>query len=175
MCLGTLFSDFASIDMASRNVPRLPSKMAQFSSDRRRTSKMVLKAISNLKEGGGSSMQAIKKYIAANYKIDSLKMTLDIEKFLKAAVASGDLVKTKGKGASCFFKFPGAQARHRRDASSCARELKQRAAKTKAKLAITTALKATREKKTRISPNKQRICLPKMKKNAPIKVKHQRN
>jgi len=69
-------------------------------------------------------------------------------------------VKTKGKGASCFFKFPGAQARHRRDASSCARELKQRAAKTKAKLAITTALKPTREKKTRTSPQKKKnICL----------------
>ena len=119
-------------------------------------------------------MQAIKKYVASNYKIDSLKMTLDIEKFLKAAVASGDLVKTKGKGASCFFKFPGAPARHRRDASSCARELKQRAAKTKAKLAITTALKATREKKTRTSPKKERKCLPKTKKNAPIKVKHQK-
>ena len=168
------FPTFASIDMASRNVPRLPSKMAQFSSDRRRTSKMVLKAISNLKEGGGSSMQAIKKYIAGNYKIDSHKMTLDIKKFLKAAVASGDLVKAKGKGTSCFFKFPGAQARHRRAASSCAREQKQRAAKTKAKLAITTALKPTREKKTRTSPNKQRKCLPKTKKNAPIKGKHQR-
>lgn len=174
MCLGTLFfPTFASIDKASRNVPRLPSKMAQFSSDRPRTSEMVLKAISNL-GGGGSSMQAIKKYIAANYKIDSHKMTLDIKKFLKEAVASGDLVKTKGKGASCFFKFPGAQARHRRDASSCARDLKQRAAKTKAKLAITTALKPTRERKTRTSPNKQRKCLPKTKKNAPINAKHQR-
>jgi histone H1/5 len=71
---------------------------------------MVLKAISNLEEGDGSSMQAIKKYIAANYKIDSHKMTLDINMFLKAAVASGDLVKTKGKGALCFFKFPGTQS-----------------------------------------------------------------
>jgi hypothetical protein len=130
--------------------------------------------MSNLKEGGGSSMQAIKKYIAANYKIDSQKMTLDIKKFLKVAVASGDLVKTKVKGASCFFKFPGAQARHRRDASSCVRELKQRAAKTKAKLAITTALNPTREKKAQTFPNKQRKCLPKTKKNGPIKVKHQR-
>jgi histone H1/5 len=116
---------------------------------------MVLKAISNLEEGDGLSMQAIKLYVAANYKIDSHKMTLDINMFLKAAVASGDLLKTKGKGSSCFFKFPGAQARHRRDASSRARELKQRAAKTKAKLALTTALNLTREKKTRTSPNKE--------------------
>jgi hypothetical protein len=41
-------------------------------------------------------MQAIKKNIAANYKIDSHKMTLDIKKFLNGAVGSGDLVKTKG-------------------------------------------------------------------------------
>ena len=67
------FPTFASIDMASRNVPRLPSKMAQFSSDHARASEMVLKAISNLKEGGGSSTQAIKKCIAANYKSTPLR------------------------------------------------------------------------------------------------------
>jgi len=34
---------------------------------KQRTSEMVANAIKNLNEGGGSSLQAIKKYIAANY------------------------------------------------------------------------------------------------------------
>ena len=34
---------------------------------KQRTSEMVANAIKNLNEGDGSSLQAIKKYIAANY------------------------------------------------------------------------------------------------------------
>ena len=40
-----------------------------------RTSEMVVNAIKSLKERGGSSLQAIKKYIAANYKVDSEKLS----------------------------------------------------------------------------------------------------
>lgn len=61
-----------------------------------RTSEMVWNAIKSLKERGGSSLQAIKKYIAANYKVDSDKHAQFIKKYLKTAVASGELVQTKG-------------------------------------------------------------------------------
>uniref|UniRef100_A0A6P7F9B4 Histone H1-like n=1 Tax=Diabrotica virgifera virgifera TaxID=50390 RepID=A0A6P7F9B4_DIAVI len=64
------------------------------------TSEMVNNAIKGLKERGGSSLQAIKKYIAANYKVDAEKVAPFIKKYLKAAVATGSLVQTKGKGAS---------------------------------------------------------------------------
>ena len=50
------------------------------------TAEMVNNAIKNLKERGGSSLQAIKKY-------------------LKGAVANGQLIQTKGKGASGSFKI----------------------------------------------------------------------
>lgn len=67
---------------------------------------MVAGAIKSLKERGGSSLQAIKKYISANYKVDSVeKLAPFIKKYLKTAVASGDLVQTKGKGASGSFKL----------------------------------------------------------------------
>ncbi|KAK9675123.1 linker histone H1 and H5 family [Popillia japonica] len=56
---------------------------------------MVNGAIKSLKERGGSSLQAIKKYVAANYKVDAEKMSPFIKKYLKAAVASGALVQTK--------------------------------------------------------------------------------
>jgi len=70
---------------------------------------MVANAIKSLKERGGSSLQAIKKYIAANYKVDSEKLSPFIKKYLKTAVASGELVQTKGKGASGSFKLAAAK------------------------------------------------------------------
>ncbi|KAJ9589200.1 hypothetical protein L9F63_028016, partial [Diploptera punctata] len=73
-----------------------------------RTSEMVSSAIKSLKERGGSSLQAIKKYIAANYKVDPEKFAPFIKKYLKAAVASGELLQTKGKGASGSFKLASA-------------------------------------------------------------------
>lgn len=71
------------------------------------TSEMVNNAIKGLKERGGSSLQAIKKYIAANYKVDAEKVAPFIKKYLKSAVVSGALVQTKGKGASGSFKLAG--------------------------------------------------------------------
>ncbi|XP_045477933.1 histone H1B-like, partial [Harmonia axyridis] len=69
------------------------------------TSEMVNNAIKDLKERSGSSLQAIKKFIASNYKVDSEKLAPFIKKYLKSAVQSGSLVQTKGKGASGSFKL----------------------------------------------------------------------
>lgn len=74
-----------------------------------RTSEMVNGAIKALKERGGSSLQAIKKYISANYKVDAEKLSPFIKKYLKSAVTSGELVQTKGKGASGSFKLSSAK------------------------------------------------------------------
>ncbi|XP_067013975.2 histone H1-II-like [Anabrus simplex] len=72
------------------------------------TCEMVGSAIKSIKKRGGSSQQAIKKYISANYKVDSEKLALSIKKYLKSAVASGELVQTKGKEASGSFKLASA-------------------------------------------------------------------
>jgi len=69
------------------------------------TAVMVTNAIKNLKERGGSSLQAIKKYISSTYKVDAEKLAPFIKKFIKASVVSGSLVQTKGKGASGSFKL----------------------------------------------------------------------
>uniref|UniRef100_V5HSL5 Putative histone h1-ii-1 pediculus us corporis histone h1-ii-1 n=1 Tax=Ixodes ricinus TaxID=34613 RepID=V5HSL5_IXORI len=63
-----------------------------------KVSAMVTASISALKERGGSSLQAIKKYMSANYKVDVEKLSPFIRKYLKSAVAAGALVQTKGKG-----------------------------------------------------------------------------
>lgn len=69
------------------------------------TSDMVNNAIKSLKERGGSSLQAIKKYLSSNYKIDAEKLAPFIKKYLKSAVSTGALIQTKGKGASGSFKL----------------------------------------------------------------------
>lgn len=69
------------------------------------TAEMVNSAIKSLKERGGSSLQAIKKYITSNYKIDAEKLAPFIKKYLRSAVTGGQLIQTKGKGASGSFKL----------------------------------------------------------------------
>jgi hypothetical protein len=145
-----------------------------------RTSEMVANAISSLKERGGSSLQAIKKYIAANYKVDSEKLSPFIKKYLKTAVASGELVQTKGKGASGSFKLAAAKAekpaasvappRGRAGASTGPKE-KPRATKGKAKSPKKAAVKKTPDKKKRASPAKPKKSPSKAKKAAKVPTK----
>lgn len=75
------------------------------------TAFMVNSAIRDLKERSGSSLPAIKKYLAANYKVDAEKLAPFIKKYLKNSVASGKLIQTKGKGASGSFKLPPGSAK----------------------------------------------------------------
>ena len=95
------------------------------------TSEMVNNAIKSLKERGGSSLQAIKKYVAANYKVDAEKMSPFIRKYLKAAVASGALVQTKGKGASGSFKLASSAATSGEAKAAKARSAKKGTVKPK--------------------------------------------
>jgi histone H1/5 len=95
------------------------------------TAQMVNAAIKNLKERGGSSLQAIKKYIAATYKIDAEKLAPFIRKFLKKAVVDGQLVQTKGKGAAGSFKLAQAVAAPKKEKKAV--KPKKTAAEKKAK------------------------------------------
>ncbi|KAF0750409.1 histone H1A, sperm-like [Aphis craccivora] len=70
------------------------------------TAVMVVAAITGLKEKKGSSLSAIKKYMANNYKVDTSRLAPFIRKFLKAAVVKGSLVQTNGNGAMGHFKLP---------------------------------------------------------------------
>ncbi|CAN8017875.1 unnamed protein product [Ixodes persulcatus] len=63
-----------------------------------KVSSMVTASISVLKECGGPSLQAIKKYMSANYKVDIEKLSPLIRKYLRSAMAAGAL-KSPAKGA----------------------------------------------------------------------------
>merc|ERR1712203_1041644 len=69
------------------------------------SSVMVKAAIEGLKERKGSSLVAIKKYIATNYKIDPSKHRHFIKKALTSGVEKKTIVQTKGTGASGPFKL----------------------------------------------------------------------
>merc|ERR1712241_1335175 len=56
---------------------------------------MVLAAVKALKDKKGSSLPAIKKYIAANYKVDVAKISPFIRKAIKKLVADKKLIQTE--------------------------------------------------------------------------------
>ena len=64
---------------------------------------MIKAAIAALKERNGSSRQAIKKYIKANFKVGD-NVDVHLKMALKRGVANGKLTHTKGVGASGSFK-----------------------------------------------------------------------
>ncbi|KAG7200726.1 hypothetical protein KM043_001277 [Ampulex compressa] len=97
-----------------------------------RTSEMVNAAIKALKERGGSSLQAIKKYISTTYKVDAEKHAPFIKKYLKAAVATGGLVQTKGKGAAGSFRLASSKPEPVRPKVSSAKAAKKAPAAKKA-------------------------------------------
>merc|ERR1711981_296109 len=89
---------------------------------------MVVAALKALKEAKGSSLPAIKKYIAANYKVDIVKISPFIRKALKKGVESKKLLQTKGTGASGRFKLAAAAAKPKK-----AKKAKKAASEKKAK------------------------------------------
>lgn len=70
-------------------------------------SEMVKTAISSLKERGGSSRQAILKYIMANFNVgtDANPINAHLKIALKNGVKSEALKQSKGTGASGSFKL----------------------------------------------------------------------
>lgn len=124
------------------------------------TSEMVTTAIKELKDHKGSSLQAIKKYIVATYKVDGEKVAPFIRRYLKAAVSSGVVVQTKGKGASGSFKLstdnskPKPKAKVKR-ASSKPASKKDKIEKTTTARKPAAAKKTAAAKKAAESPKKQ--------------------
>ncbi|EDW66637.2 uncharacterized protein Dvir_GJ23707 [Drosophila virilis] len=104
------------------------------------TQQMVDASIKNLKERGGSSLLAIKKYIGATYKCDAQKLAPFIKKYLKNAVANGKLIQTKGKGASGSFKL---SASANKDAKPKASAVEKKTKKVNASAAAATKRKSS--------------------------------
>jgi hypothetical protein len=87
------------------------TKKSRIKPVQQRTSEMVANAIKDLNEGGGFFLQAIKKYIAANYQVDTEQLSAFVKEYLKMSVANGELVQTTGKGASGSFRLAAAKSK----------------------------------------------------------------
>merc|ERR1711894_711416 len=70
-------------------------------------SEMIKQAITALKERGGSSRQAILKYIMKNFKVgtDEGKVNTHLKMALRAGAKNNTLKNSKGSGASGSFKL----------------------------------------------------------------------
>jgi histone H1/5 len=77
---------------------------------------MVPEAIRGLRDNPrkGSSLAAIKGYMGEEWGINVKDYAPKIKKYILRAVESGDVLQTKGKGASGRFTVPGLKARKRR-------------------------------------------------------------
>lgn len=137
------------------------------------TSQLVNAAIRALKERSGSSLQAIKKYIALNDKVDADKLSPFIKKYLKKATVSGNLVQTKGKGASGSFKLSAASLKPKVEKKKKKPAVKKAAAKKPAKPKAAGAKKAKKPKSApkqkSLKPSKAKPKAPKPKKAQPKK------
>ena len=114
---------------------------------------MIVAAIGNLKEKNGSSTQAIKKYIAANYNVDMEKLATHIRKALVTGVEKGKLVQTKGKGAAGSFKLNAsaqkADAKKAKEAAKKKAQKEKEAAKKKAQKEKAAAKKKAQKEKAK--------------------------
>ncbi|KAK6630076.1 hypothetical protein RUM43_015103 [Polyplax serrata] len=151
-----------------------------------KTSAMVNSAIENLKERGGSSLHAIKKYIVTNYKVDPEKVAPLIKRYLKSAVLNGTLVQTKGTGARGSFKLPAKDKKANKntfnedktsDTSPIKKEEKKKEAKpltTKKQNKVKTAKeeeKETTEEPAKKPKAKEKLNVPKKKPEKKIPAK----
>ena len=175
-------SDAAPAPAPAKKAVKKPKKVA----DHPPVATMVMAAVTGLKDRKGSSLAAIKKYIAANNKVDVAKLAPFIRRFLKKAVTDGKLVQPKGTGASGSFKM-GAKPKEEKPKKvnkaakkpAAKKEKKAKKPKTpkkpKAKKATKSPKKATKAKKSpkkvmkKTAAKKPTTKKPAVKKQAPKK------
>lgn len=86
--------------------------------DHPKYNEMIRQALSTLKERGGSSRQAILKYVMKNFKVgnDEHVVNQHLKMALRAGVKNDSLKQSKGSGASGSFRL-GAEAKKEKPAA----------------------------------------------------------
>jgi hypothetical protein len=155
----------------AKKIAAKPKKVAEHPP----VAQMVNTAISSLKERKGASLAAVKKYVAANNKVDIEKLGPFIRRYLKKAVADGTLLQTKGTGASGSFKLakPAKEEKPKKKPAAkkaakkpvAAKKTPKKAAKKSPKKAAKKAKSPKKEKKAK----KSKVVKPKKPKTKPAK------
>ncbi|XP_006005578.1 histone H1.0-B-like [Latimeria chalumnae] len=105
--------------------PKKPSTHPKYS-------EMICAAIENEKSRGGSSRQSIQRYIRTSYKVGD-NANSQIKQSLKRMVTSGELVQSRGVGASGSFKISKDKAKEPKKKSATSKPKVVRAKKPVAK------------------------------------------
>jgi hypothetical protein len=115
-------------------------------------SEMVSQALSSLKERGGSSRQAVLKYIMKNFNVgnDENAVNTHLKIALRAGVKNATLKQSKGSGATGSFRL-GEEAKKKPKAAAANKTTKK--AKAPAKIGKTKT--AAGDKKSVKSPKKK--------------------
>lgn len=131
-------------------------------------SEMVIKAITALKERGGSSRQAILKHVMANFNVgnDATPVNARVKTALKRGVAAGALKQTKGTGASGSFRLGEKPAAPKKKAVKKPKAKKPKAKKPAGDAAASKAKKAKSPKKAKAGKSKPKAKTPKKTKAA---------
>ena len=140
--------------------PKKPSTHPKYS-------EMEATAINALKERGGSSRQAILKYIMANFNVgkDAKPVNAHLKLALRTGVKNKSLKQLKGTGASGSFKIGEVKAAKKPAAKKAVGEKKAAKPKTKKPKAKKPAVKkAPAKPKKAKSPKKKAAAKPKAKK-----------
>ncbi|XP_065582739.1 histone H1-delta-like [Artemia franciscana] len=82
-------------------------KKAKAPANHPKYTEMIIKSIADLKERGGSSRQAILKYIMANFQVgnDAKVVNMHLKQALKRCLANGIVINPKGTGVTGSFKL----------------------------------------------------------------------
>ncbi|KAL8559425.1 hypothetical protein ACOMHN_045222 [Nucella lapillus] len=139
--------------------PKKPTKPA----DHPKYNEMIAAAVTSLKERGGSSRQAILKYVMANYKVGNevTKINARVKTALKSGVKAGTLKQPKGTGASGSFRLGDKKvtakpaAKKPKAAKKPAAKKAAKPKKAAAKKPKSPAKKAAKPKKAAKSPAKK--------------------
>lgn len=112
---------------------------------------MIKDALTNMKERGGSSRQAILKYIMGNYSInvDEKAANNHLKMALRAGVKNGTLLQSKGQGASGSFRLGEGKTSNKKKATPSKKSAapKEKAAKSPKKTKKASPKKAAKKAK----------------------------
>ncbi len=144
-------SDAAPVAAAKKKAskPKKPSNHPKYCD-------MIKEAISNLKERGGSSRQAILKYIVKHFNVgkDEKVVNQHLKMALRAGAKNGSLKQAKGTGASGSFRLGETKVKKEKKPS------KNKKPKIKKPKKAKTPKKADEKKKKAKSP-KKKVAKPK--------------
>lgn len=149
-------SNVSTAKKASAAKPKKPANHPKYSD-------MIKAALTALKERGGSSRQAILKYIAKNYNVghDEKVINQHLKMSLRAGVKNGALKQSKGSGASGSFRLGEAAKKSPAKAKKAVKKPKAVKPKKAKKPAGEKKAKSPKKKAAASKPKKAAAAQPK--------------